>query len=203
MKNYVFVKYCQYLAIAFIVCAVGDILLIYNDQKLVIGIFVYMIAYYVLAWARHQSINFYFSIKRRAIINFVCWLVFFLMCAAAFSYIIYIINESSNFKLNKTAMTIVISLYASSIVYAGSMHFAYLLLTFNISAFMSFVGVMLFAVSDFLIIYNMVESNTLAINIAVIVIYWLALCLISWSAYSSGIQSMYQRLHTDHPDIYK
>jgi uncharacterized membrane protein YhhN len=176
-------KYCLFLLVAYIFCAIGDILLIFNIKTFfMIGMIMFMFSHFVFGFGRFYNIKKYaFSDNKFKNILGIIIVTIIQLC-----YVPYVIMETlQNEKFNSILIIVAICVYSCFINFSVTSNYIYLISFGTLRAWFSFIGVLIFSTSDCILILNDIKYCNKYLEIIVLLLYWYGLTLISWAAYQS------------------
>jgi len=178
--NYPYDKFCLFLALGFIFCAGGDICLIFPGSIMYIcGMIMFMAAYFVFGLARMIKIN------KQAIKHYTgqIMLGIFLICSTHITFVPVIIVLAFVDRNINVEMIVAICVYSMFINFAITCNYIYLTTKRNFSSLASFLGVLIFAISDCVLIVHDIEYNNKYLETTALTLYWLGMMIIGWSVY--------------------
>ena len=175
------INYCKYLFFAYILCGFGDfVLLLSGKYALISGLSIFCIVYVLFGSSRINNIlaprlNGYPNCAAFTMSLYILFALFGLLIA-----LYYILDNKSYCNIYFISGVII---YFSAMLYAGSIYLTYYILNRKIGSFFAFAGITLFMLSDFLIILHDVKYTIVYIEIAIMLLYWTGITMISWSIY--------------------
>lgn len=183
-RNKLQANFCLFLFFGFIMCMIGDLFLIFKMEVMYIfGMAFFMMSYLFFGTSRITSINNTFvCINHKIKISIGIVIIF--SCLIAF--LVYIIDLSLNSQtFNSIPMIVAICIYSLFIGYSVTANYIYLVINVSRSALLSFVGVVLFALSDGIIILHDVQYTNVYVESIGMIVYWTGLNILSWSVHTT------------------
>lgn len=166
-------------AISLIFCMFGDIFIIYqNTVCLIIAMTFFGISYIILSIDKFDIIE----TQTGTVKNFFAFMgliIIYLGNIAPLSFVCFF--SISNGKITNIFVVLYTCFYIIIMTNTLGNNFIYAINNFNIRWILSFIGILLFVLSDWMIIFGIyIESNTVVESLPIL-IYWLGISCISWS----------------------
>lgn len=181
-------KICAYLIFCYACCISGDIFLELDKFYFFLaGMLMFFIFYIFYGTSRVKYIvNFYGNwylayipfCHPLKIAGLAAWLI---INAAAFAYAIIQIQKNNTY--NHPLFLFAVSIYFVAILYATAVHLLNIFVTCNKKNTLALIGIIIFAVSDLLVLLQEVKFVSIITEIVAISLYWFALMIIGWSSY--------------------
>lgn len=173
--------YSIFLVTALIFCVVGDILMIpNNDLTFMIGMLSFLVSYLLIGISKIYNAAYYYDSSYNITLStMVIYVTIFQVC-----YDMFIIFEAYfNQKFNTITMIIAIIVYSTIINFAIICSYVYLLNYYTVSAWFTFMGVIIFGASDCVLILNEIKYNSKNLQSISLCLYWTGITLLGISAY--------------------
>lgn len=183
-----YTKYTHYqsvcLIFAYITCIIGDILLIPNKKiTFMTGMFIFFCAYCIFAFRRmYHCGHGLFGNNIGYIMAGV-----FIISSSQLCYVFYIITLCQQNNSYDSTLIIFIFIYSFAINFSISCNYAFLILQKSSSSWFSFIGIILFGISDCILILNDIKYSYIILEIISLSFYWLGLIILSWSIYEKEL----------------
>lgn len=183
-------KYALQMVITFVFCIVGDILLIYNgNETFIIGMASFLIFYIIFGYTRlgevyrfirnNDSLDAYDIrrlVKSKAVMVFFI-MVELLVASLTFGYLI--MQIASNHNYDTALFFVAVVVYFITMTISSTIHLIYLFIYKNLKNAITYTGIFIFMLSDFLVVLADVKyNNSVQFQYSTIIIYWIAICLI-------------------------
>ncbi|XWV26380.1 lysoplasmalogenase [Tupanvirus soda lake] len=177
-------NYCFYLIFAYVLCMIGDISLMFDEMVIyMIGMLMFMIAYFLFGLGRIYNIKKY--IYRTSKVKIILGAIFILIAQICYvPYVIYL--ASSNQKFDSIEIKIAICIYSCFINFSVLCNYIYLITFGTYRAWFSFVGVLIFGISDCVLILHDIKYEYKWIETLAISLYWIGLTIVSWATYKNN-----------------
>lgn len=175
--------YAKFFMLVFILCAIGDVLLVFSQPEIMyVGFVIFMLVYLVIGFSHYSDIR---DLLPKISSKFCKILlielgIFFAVSSACFIYaMIEIVDEIENY----IPLVISISIYSIIMFFGGTMMFIYFVTYCTWQSVYSFFGILLFMFSDFMIILYITKYNYINLEIAIMITYWVGLIFLGYSVY--------------------
>ena len=180
------VIYASLFGLGYVFCGIGDIILIFPGWSMYISAMIlFMIAYLWFGSAQISDIRS-FPNPNKSIGKFIILTIFWLV--SLFGLIYLILQIAQNQEYDNIAFIIGVSIYFFAMMYAGILSCIKFLLYQTLVSALSFIGIILFIISDFIMVLHDVRYNLVELEIAVMVLYWMGLTILSWSVCQKKVQ---------------
>lgn len=188
--------YCVYLLLGYALCVAGDLCLIFPQIMMYIsGMFFFMMSYFVFGVGRIYIVHH--DIKPRHKYKLLAG-VFLLLPPYLLMMFFLLKFVTDNELFSSAGMIIAICIYSIFIIFAVYCNYIYLVVKTNCSSVLSFIGIILFALSDIGVILHDVKFNYVGVEAANMILYWLGLIMILCSIYNKDLDNYdYQEINTD------
>lgn len=172
------------ISIAYLLCMIGDIILISDKTILfMIGMFVFLLSYLMFGLGRVRYLD---NFKDNLIKKLLGIIVMSIVQCLALVFIFNLLSNNTEF--NNIYFKIAVVVYTSFINFAVSCNYVYLIKYTKWQSLASLVGLSIFALSDGALILYVLKYNTnKMLQTAVILLYWIGLIITSWSVYKRNI----------------
>lgn len=195
-------KYCILISICFLFCIGGDICLALRQEYMFfLGMLIFMMFYIVFGSVRvvdvykflrnENSIEEYNVTRlchnKKLMVLFV--IIGLLVSGLGFSYLL--IQIIHNDKYDHPIYFVAISIYFLAMLYASNTHLVMLFVYRDTKYYLAYVGIIVFMVSDFLVMLFDVKYNNVIMESIYMAIYWCSLIVIGASCYAKEINDFY------------
>lgn len=171
-----------YLMVAYALCIIGDVILLFPGTTLyMIGMLFFIGSYLSFGSSRVSGVHDYPRKRKVVLIVAISLAIFTGLLVVNLVGIITLIPSHDQSK--NIPFIAGICIYGAVIVYALTMNCTYFLLYRTGTSLFSFIGTVLFMVSDVILIIHDIIGNHLYLEIIAMSCYWLGLTIISWSIY--------------------
>lgn len=173
-------SYHKYLMFGYIACIVGDILLIDHEKiTYMFGMLAFFFSYLFFGLGRITNVPYHMRYIKREIMVGVILLLIVELC-----YMTFIISSAlNNNDYNDFYTIFAICVYSFVIMFCIFSNYVYLVMQQDLSACFSLIGVILFAVSDCIIIMHDIRFQIIYLEIIGMILYWLGLIVLGCSVY--------------------
>lgn len=174
MKDYD-ITYMVYLLIGYLFCISGDILLIY-DEYFFYGMITFGISYLLFGLGRINKILNVKIEKSFKLLSGILLIIFAEIVQIILAFVLFI------YKKDNYAEAIPMVIYSLFIMFSLIMHYIYLITNRNKYALLSLIGLIIFNISDLMVVIQYIELIDSKIFHSIeIALYWIGLTLISYS----------------------
>jgi uncharacterized membrane protein YhhN len=159
----------------------GDIFLIFgNEFTYMAGMLCFLIGYVLFGVSRIYDIKKYVCShhKWKIILG-----ILVLLLAQCLFVPYLIISALFNKTFGNIPMIIAICVYSSFIIFSIFCNYISLIVFQHKSVVFSFVGVLLFGISDCLVILHDIKFTNVYLEACALTVYWTGLTILSWSVY--------------------
>jgi uncharacterized membrane protein YhhN len=176
-------RYCLFLIIAYIFCIMGDILLVFNTNIMfMVGMLMFMFSYGLFGLGRIYNIKSYISyVDKFKIVSGIVIITIVQLC-----YVPYVVMEAlPNENFNGIPLITAICIYSCFINFGVTSNYIYLVSFGTLRAWFSFIGVLMFGVSDCILIIHDIKYPYKYLETLNLILYWGGLTIVCWSTYYS------------------
>lgn len=169
------------LIIAYFFCMLGDIILMLPyESAYLAGMVSFLPAYLFTGIPRAYRLNRY--LEKRHISKILVGTILILLVQLTYlPYLIGLVRENDKFNNGLLIGTVII--YSCYIKFSLLCNYMYLVVHPNVQAFFSFIGIILFGISDCLLIFHDIHYPAVWLEILCLVLYWSGLNILGWSIY--------------------
>ena len=173
--------YCLWVSLGFLFCIFGDILLIMDNQILfLVSMIFFLFAYICFSCMRTGIIKTYYYHRLHFFGTVIGLVIIFIVLSF---FLAYIVRNFPKVNIYDISMIVAICIYSLIVAISISSNYIALLVNKSWSTLFSFIGVLLFGLSDSLVILNYIKYHSTLLESCAMILYWMSLTILSWSVY--------------------
>lgn len=187
-------KYCAILSICYILCIAGDIFLAQpQNYMFLLGMLVFLLFYVVFGSIRIVEVQQFFR-NDDALEGFNCirlcknkmamaLIIILSLAVSGLSFAYLILQVLHNNQYDHPLFIFATTVYFMAMLYASNTHLIVLFVYQRTKYYLAYIGIILFMLSDFMVLLHDLKYNYVAIECIYMGIYWFSLMIIGSTCY--------------------